>query len=224
MAASRAQRLVDTGVRRVVDLACGIGADAHAYLLAGLEVVAVESDPATAVLARANLERSARPGGPGVDVRTGTAEDLAPGLLTDPAAAAFCDPARRDERGRVWRVEQFSPGWAFVLELLDGCRVGCVKLGPALPHALIPDGVEAEWVSHPGDVVECTLWAGRSAVPGARVATLLSSALLPSGQQPTGARLSRVGPAPVVGTGPIGAYLHEPDGAAIRAWSERWRS
>ena len=49
-------RFVAAGVRRVVDLGCGIGADALALLDAGLEVVAVDSDPETASIARANLD------------------------------------------------------------------------------------------------------------------------------------------------------------------------
>lgn len=55
----RADRMVAAGARRVVDLGCGIGADALAFADAGLEVVAVELDPATAVLAQANLGSAA---------------------------------------------------------------------------------------------------------------------------------------------------------------------
>lgn len=221
VSAQRAERLAAAGVRRVVDLACGLGADALALADAGLEVVGVEVDPVTAVLARANATaRAARGGAHGtLEIRTGTAEALAPDLLTDPTTAVFCDPSRRDERGRVWRVEQFSPGWDLVTGLLDGVRLACVKLGPALPHALIPDTVAAEWVSHDGDVVEVTLWAGPvgpGGGPGTRAATLL-----PAGHDlPPAAtieRLERRGPDPTAPTGPIGAFLHEPDGAAIRA-------
>lgn len=211
VAADRAARLVAAGVTRVVDLGCGLGSDALAFAAAGLEVTAVESDPATAILAQANADQLAAPDRL-IRVITGTAEDLAPRLLADPGTAVFCDPARRDDRGRVWRVDQFSPGWDLVIGLLDGARVACVKLGPALPHALIPDGVEAGWMSDRqsggrGDVVEVGLWAGPGVPGGTRAATLL----------PSGDRLSRQGPGPTAAVGPIGAYLHEPDGAAIRA-------
>ena len=55
VAAWRASRFVAAGVREVVDLGCGLGADALAFATAGLKVIAVEADPATAVLAAANL-------------------------------------------------------------------------------------------------------------------------------------------------------------------------
>ncbi len=56
----RAERLRDAGATQVVDLGCGIGADALAFAAAGLDVVAVEFDPATAVLAAANLGDAGR--------------------------------------------------------------------------------------------------------------------------------------------------------------------
>ena len=81
-----------------------------------------------------------------------------------------CSPTRRGatQRGRVWRVEDFSPGLARCSRLLDGGRIAGVKLGPALPHAFIPATAEAEWVSHRGDAVEVGLWAGPGSVPGRR--------------------------------------------------------
>ncbi|MGI8767795.1 MAG: methyltransferase domain-containing protein, partial [Propionibacteriaceae bacterium] len=104
----------------VLDLGCGIGADALALARAGLAVVAVERDPATAVFAAANLATAdlATADGTAV-VRVGDAQTLGPTLLdADRSAGVFCDPARRDDRGRVWRVDQFSPGWDFVTSLV----------------------------------------------------------------------------------------------------------
>ena len=70
VAAHHADRFVAAGVRRVVDLGCGIGADALALLDAGLEVVAVDSDPETAAIAQANL-------GDRAEVLVGDAVELA---------------------------------------------------------------------------------------------------------------------------------------------------
>ena len=51
--------------------------------------------------------------------------------------------------------------WPFVEALLR--RDACVKLAPGLPHDLVPDGVEAEWVSDHREVKEAVLWSGRLA-------------------------------------------------------------
>ena len=78
----------------------------------------------------------------------------------------FADPARRDSRGRVWRPADFRPDLGLLLGLADRREPLGLKLGPALPHALVPAGLEAEWVSHRGDVVEAGLWSGPSASAG----------------------------------------------------------
>ncbi|HYI54013.1 MAG TPA: class I SAM-dependent methyltransferase [Microlunatus sp.] len=198
VAAHHAARFAAAGVHRVVDLGCGIGADALALLEAGLEVVAVEADPGTASVAQANL-------GDQAEVLVGDAVELAAGLL-GPGVAAFADPARRTGRGRSWRVEDLSPPWSFVERLLDGGRVAGVKLGPGLPHRVIPPGVEAEWVSERGDTVEVGLWSGPGARPDTRAALVLPDDRLVV--DPTAAPLP---------AGPVGSVLYEPAGAVIRA-------
>ena len=50
-----ASRFLQAGVRRVIDLGCGIGSDSMAFARAGLEVLAVDVDPETAAVAQANL-------------------------------------------------------------------------------------------------------------------------------------------------------------------------
>ena len=200
-----AARFVAAGVRRVVDLGCGIGSDAVAFVRAGLEVLAVERDPKTADVARANLAAAVEAAGGGVRtevVVADVADVLAAGL--DPGDGVFADPARRDARGRVWRAQDFSPDLSSLLALAGGDRVLGLKLGPALPHALVPPDAEAEWVSHHGDVVEVGLWSGPGSGPGRRSALLWPDERLVA----TTARL---------GVRPVGAYLHEPDGAVIRS-------
>nr|NLI51337.1 class I SAM-dependent methyltransferase [Propionibacterium sp.] len=197
----RAARFAASGAVELVDLGCGLGLDAAAAAAAGLAVTAVERDPVTAVLAAANL---ARVPGARVRVLTGDAEALAPELLAG-GAAVFCDPARRTAAGRSWRIEDLSPPWPFVRTLLDGSRPACVKLGPGLPLGLIPDEVEAEWLSDAGDVVEAALWAGPGTTPGRRRAVV------------DGAELVRDAALPAPPVGPVGAHLYEPDGAVIRA-------
>ena len=200
-----AARFVAAGVRRVVDLGCGIGSDATAFVRAGLDVVAVERDPATAAVARANLRVALAAGPAGVSaevVVADVADVLAAGV--DPGAGVFADPARRDARGRVWRAADFSPDLTSLLALADPERVLGLKLGPALPHALVPPDAEAEWVSHHGDVVEVALWSGPGAVVGRRSALLFPDRRLVTEPVRLAVR-------------PPGAYVLEPDGAVIRA-------
>lgn len=195
VAARRAHRFASAGASRVVDLGCGIGADSLALQAAGITVIPVERDPVTAILAAANL---------GVDVRVGEAEDVWPDLAAS-GTGVFADPARRSASGRSWRTEDLSPSWPFVVSLLDGERTACVKLGPGVPLSLIPDAVEAEWVSDAGTVVECALWAGPGSRPGRRTAVV------------DGEELSRdrvLEPPEITGPGP---WLYEPDGAVVRA-------
>lgn len=203
VAAHHAARFVAAGVRRVLDLGCGIGADALAFCDAGLEVVAVELDPATAATARLNLAGRA-------EVVTGDAEALAADLA-GPGTGVFCDPARRTDAGRLWRVEDFTPSWSFVTGLLASGVPAGVKLGPALPHSLVPAGVEAEWVGDGGDTVEVALWGGPGSRPGGRVATLLGGGRLDAG------RLVVPDPVPELPSGAPRRYVYEPAGAVIRA-------
>jgi THUMP domain-like len=198
VAAHHAARFSAAAVRRVVDLGCGIGTDALALLDAGLEVVAVEADPETASIAQANL-------GDRAEVLVGDAVELAPSLL-GPGVAAYADPARRTDRGRSWRVEDLSPPWSFVTSLLAGDRAAGVKLGPGLPHRVIPGGVEAEWVSDGGDTVEVGLWSGPGALQDRRVALLLPDHQLVVDSA-----------APPLPVGPVGSVVYEPVGAVIRA-------
>lgn len=205
VAAWRATRFAQAEVSTIWDLGCGLGADALAFAAAGLRVIAVERDPVTAIFAQANL-------GLGVEVLTGDVAQLVgarhagrPG--PQPGEGIFCDPARRTDRGRSWRVQDFSPSWEFVTGLLAGNSPACVKVGPGIPRALIPDVAHATWVSERGDLVEASLWAGFPALAAGAAEALL----LPGGHT----LLGEPGSDPVLAE--IGRYLYEPDPAVIRA-------
>lgn len=198
----RADRFARAGVTAVIDLGCGIGADALGFQRAGLSVLGVELDPRTAAFAAANLGETAT-------VLCGDVEQLAPDLLATAHAdtAVFIDPARRTGSGRTWRVEDFQPGWGLVRDVLDSGHPACVKLGPGLPRELIPAGAEACWVSDHGDVVEAGLWRLNAAQPSTTAAVLL----------PAGARLDRPAQLRQLTVRRPGRYVLEPDGAVIRS-------
>lgn len=210
VAAWRAQQMAASGVTEVVDLGCGLGADALAMARAGMAVIAVDADEETARCARHNLSGVA-------EVMHARAEDV----TLPQGAAVFLDPARRGERGRSWDVADLSPSWEFVTRQLGGDRFTVVKLGPGFPKNVIPDGVGATWVSHGRDVVELSLW--NRARTGVSVVSIS-----PAGDT---SELTSTSPAEQLGVGEVGSHLSEPDGAVIRAGLldhlvpdvERWR-
>ncbi len=201
LADHRAERLATTGIRTVLDLGCGIGADLIALARRELDVVGVDRDALAARCAGANLSALGLPG----------QAVVADAAAVDRSGAdlVFVDPARRGTAGRVFDPYGFSPPWSFVEQLLAGEAVA--KLAPGLPHALVPAGVEAEWVSLDGRLREAVLWSGQTAVHH-RTATVLTS----DGEH---FELTDVGgpqqPSPDVKA--VGPVLYEPDDAVIRA-------
>lgn len=201
VAAHRAARLRASGLRSVVDLGCGVGGDLVAMARAGLTVAGVDLDPVRVEVARANL--AALGLGGAVAVADATEVDLTP------FDVAYADPARRSARGRVFDVDGWMPPWDFVLGRLE--RDAVVKLAPGLPHDVVPEGVEAEWVSDHREVKEAVLWSGRLATT-ARRATVIGDGGLAT---LTDADLPAAGALP--GASGVPAYVLEPDGAVIRA-------
>lgn len=237
VAARHARRFRDAEVASVADLGCGLGADAMAAAALGLDVVAVESDETTAAAATMNLAAF-----PEARVEHTAAEDfvaarrlLEPGRADSLGWGLWLDPARRDvdagrsaggRTRRLWDPETFSPPLSLVTELAaTGAPLG-VKLGPGLPHELIPADCEAEWVSLDGQVVEVVLWFNALARPGVRrAATVLRTAghqgtddaglaveELTSGEDFTAAPENEA-----AGVAGLTGLLCEPDGAVIRA-------
>ena len=195
VATHRADRLAATGATSVVDLGCGIGGDLIALARAGLAVRGVELDPVRARVAAANLEALGLDG----EIVCGDAQETVIGA----DEVAFVDPARRDARGRTFSTADLQPPWDWVKELLAGRAVA--KVMPGLAHEAVPAGVEAEWVSDGGDLVEACLWGVPFATTARRATVLPADAGLVVGDGE---------PVPVADVGP---YLYEPDDAVIRS-------
>jgi SAM-dependent methyltransferase len=192
----RAARVAVAGPS-VVDLTCGIGGDLVAFARAGLTTAGIDLDPLRVELARANL--AALGLGGAVEVGDATTLDVAP------FGTAYADPARRSARGRTFDVDDWTPPWTFVESLLTGRA--CVKVAPGLPHSLVPDGVEAEWVSDRGEVKEAVLWSPRLATVARRATVLGRGGLATLTEEDD----------PGAEVGPVAGFLYEPDGAVIRA-------
>ncbi|RJK92652.1 class I SAM-dependent methyltransferase [Vallicoccus soli] len=201
VAARRARRFVDAGVRDVVDLCCGVGGDLLPLAAAGLDVLGVDRDPVACALAAANAEALGLAARARVLAADVTAVDVRA------HGGAFCDPARRAGGRRVMAPEGWSPPWSWVEGVLAASPAAGAKVAPGVPRDLAPPGAEVEWVSVDGDVVEAAVWAGALASGVRHRATLL-----PSGATVTGSGAEE--PPPV---GPVRRFLYEPDGAVVRA-------
>ncbi|MFD0341270.1 methyltransferase domain-containing protein [Streptomyces sp. NPDC127117] len=201
VATHRARRFAAGGVRSLADLCCGIGGDAIALARAGVSVLAVDRDPLTAEVARANAAVLGLDGL--IEVRCADVADID----TSPYDAVFVDPARRGGRGRIFDPEAYSPPLSWATGAALAAPRAALKIAPGIPHEAIPAQAEAEWISDGGDVKEAVLWFGEGFAAGSFRATVL----------PAGAGLWSAAPLPAPPVGPVGRYLYEPDGAVIRA-------
>jgi hypothetical protein len=196
VARHRASRVALVGPS-VVDLTCGIGGDLVAFARAGLTTAGIDLDPLRVEMARANLAAL----GLGGAVEVGDALQLD----VTPFGTAYADPARRGPRGRSFHADDWTPPWTFVEGLLTGRA--CVKVAPGIPHPLVPDGVEAEWVSDAGEVKEAVLWSPPLATVRRRATVIGRGGLATlTDEDDLGAEV-----------GGVAEFLYEPDGAVIRA-------
>jgi SAM-dependent methyltransferase len=198
VATHRARRLRSLGVRSVADLCSGIGGDAIALARAGIRVLAVDRDPLTVAVARANAEAL------GLAELIEAREADVTEVDTQAYDAVFVDPARRGGRGRIFDPEAYSPPLSWAIATALKAPLAALKIAPGIPHEAVPAEAEAEWISDAGDVKEAVLWFGTE--PG-----LVRATLLPGPRELRGRGL----PDPAVRE--VGRYLYEPDGAVIRA-------
>lgn len=207
VARHRATRFAELAPARLADLCCGVGMDLLELAAAtgpAATLLGVDHDPLTVAVAAANVREMGLADRVAVEQGDVTATDLA-GF-----DAAFVDPGRRSGGRRTFDPAAYSPPFSFVAELAGRVAATGAKVAPGLPHGLVPPGAEAEWVSDGGEVKEAALWFGPLAGlhgPASRRATLL----------PSGATVVDDPALPPPPVGPPGRWLHEPDGAVVRA-------
>ncbi|RBY91876.1 class I SAM-dependent methyltransferase [Blastococcus sp. TBT05-19] len=208
LAARRAARLLAGGADSVADLGCAAGTDTIALARAGARVLAVDVDPVARELTALNVEAL------GIDdvwVVAGDAVEMvaaARGREVAGCGAAVLDPARRAGGRRQLDPDTWSPPWSTVVELLEKVPTSVVKVAPGLDHDRVPAGVEAEWVSVGGSIVEALLWGSAVAETWRRATVVRDGVVheLTADSDP--------GPA---SAGPVRGWLHEPDPAVIRS-------
>lgn len=143
----KAARFIDCGFAndRIVDLCCGIGGDAMSLPHA----VGIDADPLRAWMCRRNTGNPAL----AADVTTLPLRDR----------VFHLDPARRNKRGRVWRLDDYQPGPNFITNLLRDNPTGAIKLGPGVDREALPWPGELEWISERGRLVQAVLWTANLA-------------------------------------------------------------
>lgn len=205
LAARHAQRFRAADIELVADLGCGIGGDAMALAGLDISVLAVEKDPATALVASVNLRQL-----PEATVRRADAFDV--DLLG--MQGAWADPARRSRGRRTFRMADYSPAVDRLFALREEMALG-MKLGPGIPHREIPADAFAQWVTFGGEVLEADVWFGKLAPEGpGRGAMILGRDGATHQMSEPG---NPQGPVRQTHSGPIGGYVYEVDGAVMRA-------
>lgn len=198
-AAHRAERLKPFAT--VLDVGCGIGADALALAAAGCRVEAIDADPVRLVFAEANARAL------GVEGRVRFHHGDALALDLPPADAAFTDPGRRTGDRRVLDPDRYQPPLSDLLARFPAGFPLAAKIAPGVPReALARFDAEAEFVCADGELKECVLWFGplRTA---ARRATVL----------PGPHTLAADADEELPFAEPVGAVLFDPNPAVVRA-------
>ena len=200
VAAHKAARFFEAGVKHVIDLCSGIGSDALA-LAAHCYVIAVDALPARCLMTGWNADAlSVRDRIQPVcaDVET----------LSIQSQFVHIDPDQRDKHNRrTRRVELARPALPFLHQLIANSKGGAIKLSPAANFGGNFENVEFELISLDGECKECTVWFGELCEPG-----LWRATVLPAGETLAGDPLSAM---PDIS--PLRRFLYEPDPAIVRA-------
>jgi len=209
-AAHRAQRLAPHGV--VLELCSGFGGDTLALARAGASVVAVETDPLLADMARRNLVGAGDKGGLGrrVEVRVARAEDVS----LDGFGVVYADPSRRSDNRRSTSLKALSPSIGFLSDLVGRVPATAIKLAPASSLSALQDafpGAEMEFVSVDGELKEAVVWAGDASASALR-ATVLNSAAAGHGRSELTGE-----PGHYLPVQESGRFIAEPDPALVRS-------
>jgi SAM-dependent methyltransferase len=185
----------------VLDACCGVGRDALALAAAGKRVVAVDTDPARLVFARANAHVL----GLEEKIRFVCADVTALEGESGHCEGAFFDPARRDGHTRFSAdSERYQPPLSFLESLQERHKIVVAKLSPALHEDTLTSlGGQLLFLSEERTCKEACIVLGGEAGPARAL-------LLPRGES------YERGEEPFIAD-ELGEYLLDPDPGVIRA-------
>lgn len=200
VARHKAQRFAVCAGKTVLDLCCGVGADAIA-IAAHTKVKAVDMSP----LATWYTQRNAEVYGVASHIET-----LARDVENVDIAGQFVhlDPDRRTQGQRQVRLEFGSPGLPYLQALTKAAAGGAIKVSPASNFGGKFTDCEIELVSVHGECKEATIWFGQL-----RLAEPFRATILPQGATIAGDPWEyrpRLVPS-------VLNYLFDPDPAVVRA-------
>jgi len=132
-AAIRMKQLL--GPASVVDLCCGLGADALAMAREGLRVHCIDLSDTALRCAAANGA------GEPMTFEQGRAEEIT--IASD--AIVHIDPDRRATGKRVVKLADCSPGEGFLRHMVGQTAGGCIKLSPATDAGVLDDWPGVRW-------------------------------------------------------------------------------
>ena len=199
VARHKAQRFAACAGQTVLDLCCGVGADAIA-IAAHTQVKAVDMSP----LATWYTQRNAEVYGVASHIET-----LVSDVEKVDIAGQFVhlDPDRRTQGQRQVRLEFGSPGLPYLQALTKTAAGGAIKVSPASNFGGKFTDCEVELVSVHGECKEATIWFGQLRQPAPFRATIL----------PQGATIAGDPWEYRPRLAPLGKYLFDPDPAVVRA-------
>lgn len=191
------------GADRLRELGTGVGGDS-VYLARHFSLSGYERDPARAILARENVRRLS-PNAAHLELRAHALEldSLGETLL-------FADPARRGA-SRTFDPERWEPPLSLFFAATSPHGF-VVKTAPGLDLLLLPEGVEAHFLSLAGELKEAMLLGPAASQPAAA----LRHAWLFSGHGPPLHRYGESRPAPLRDLR-SGEFLHNPDPSVVRS-------
>ena len=149
----KAQKLLSLlpDTHTIFDICCGIGGDTLS-LARYAPVEAWEIDPQRAWMARRNVDRTGL-----YPVVVHQRDILQADIPVLPHCAFHLDPARRSGGRRLNVNSSMVPDPWQVIQRLNFCSGGMVKLSPAIDFSTLPPG-HLEMISHDRGVVQALLW------------------------------------------------------------------